>query len=338
MPVCRIMSVALSGVLLAGCGTATSRSVEPVQTPSRPVEPGGTPSVEIPAGWRWESFGGVQVGVPGDWGWGNAVQRTGQWCISTPRERAEPIVGRPAGMTLVGCPAPEPGEPDPGTLLENTGTLVDLAWVLDEGPGTTHQGDSTTVVLGGVAVTVVAPTDLREQIAATVHEVQGPRDVYGCPTTDPVWTDPGRRPDPAVDVGTLSGVSALAVCRYAVADPAARLPGDREPLVSSRRLTGAAARDVVAAIAAAPPGGGPDNPGDCLPDYSYGDDLMVLHVTSEQGESTVHARYSGCDHNGFDDGVTVRRLTREAMQPLLEGPNRLFSFSGREEKRRILQP
>ena len=60
---------------------------------------------------------------------------------------------------------------------------------------------------------------------------------------------------------------------------------------------------------------------------------MVLHVTSEQGESTVHVRYSGCDHNGFDDGVTVRRLTRDAMQPLLAGPNRLFSFSGRDEKR-----
>ena len=64
----------------------------------------------------------------------------------------------------------------------------------------------------------------------------------------------------------------------------------------------------------------------------------MLRVTSPQGESTVHVRYSGCDHNGFDDGVTVRALTREAVQPLLAGPNRLFSFSGRDEKRRILQP
>ena len=26
-------------------------------------------SDQVPAGWRWESYGGVQVGVPGDWGW-----------------------------------------------------------------------------------------------------------------------------------------------------------------------------------------------------------------------------------------------------------------------------
>lgn len=328
MPGHRIVSVAVLGVLLAGCGTA--QVTEPSPRSSEPVD--------LPAGWRWESFGGVQVGVPGDWGWGNAVQRTGQWCITEPQEREEPIVGRPAGMTLVGCPTAEPGEPDPGTVLENTGTLVDLAWVLGEKPGTTSEGDRTTVVLGGVAVRVQAPPDLRERIVATVHAVAGARDAYGCPTTDPVWTDPGRRPDPAVDVASLSGVSAVAVCRYAVADPAARVPGDREPLVSSLRLTGAAAQDVVAAIAAAPPGGGPDNPDDCLPDYSYGDDVMVLHVTSDEGETTVHVRYSGCDHNGFDDGVTLRRLTREAVQPLLAGPNRLFSFSGRDEKQEILQP
>jgi hypothetical protein len=65
---------------------------------------------------------------------------------------------------------------------------------------------------------------------------------------------------------------------------------------------------------------------------------MVLRVESAAGESTVHARYSGCDHNGFDDGVTERRLTREAMQPLLAGPNRLSGFSGREEKQEILIP
>jgi len=339
VPVHRIVSVALLWVLLAGCGT--SRVVEPpradgpAETPSsRHAEPVET----LPAGWRWESFGGVQVGVPGDWGWGVGGQRLSQWCISTPRDRAQPIAGRPGPVTAVGCPAGDEGEPDPGTLLENTGEVVSLEWVLDEEAGTTHEGDRTTVVVGGVAVVVQAPAELRDRIAATVHEVEGGRDAYGCPTTDPVWTDPGRRPDRPVDVTTLSGVSELAACRYAVGDPAARVPGDREPLVSSLRLTGAAARDVVAAIAAAPPGGGPDNPGDCTPDYSYGDDLIVLRVTSAEGESTVQVRYSGCDHNGFDDGVTVRRLTRAAVQPLLAGPNRLSSYSGRDEKRRILQP
>ena len=337
MPVRRIVSVALSCALLAACGTTTTGG--PVEPSTRSVEPVETPSTveTLPTGWRWESFGGVQVGVPADWGWGVGGQRLSQWCISTPRDRAQPIVGRPGPVTAVGCPAGDQGDPDPGTLLENTGQVVSLEWTLDA-PGTTREGDRTTVVVQGVAVAVQAEEELRDRIVATVHEVDGPRDVYGCPVTDPVWTDPGRRPDPSVDITTLSGVAALSVCRYALADPAARVPGDRDPLVSSLRITGAAAQEVVSAIAAAPPGGGPDNPRDCLPDYSYGDDLMVLHVTSDAGESTVHARYSGCDHNGFDDGVTVRRLTREAMQPLLAGPNRLSSFSGRDEKRRILQP
>ncbi len=336
MPVSRIVSVALSCALLAGCGTATTR-VEPAG-PTRSGEPVETtePVETLPAGWRWVSFGGVEVGVPGDWGWGVGGQRLSQWCIATPRDRAQPIVGRPGPVTAVGCPVVHDG-PDPGTLLENSGEVVSLDWTLDE-PTSTHEGDRTTVVLGGVTVVVQAPAELREQIVATVRAVDSQRDAYGCPPSDPVWTDPGRRPDPAVDVTTLTGVRAVSVCRYVVGDPAARVPGDRRPLLSSLRLTGAAAQDVVAAIAAAPPGGGPDNPGDCTPDYSYGDDVMVLRIASDAGESTVHVRYSGCDHNGFDDGVTVRRLTREAMQPLLAGPNRLFSFSGRDEKRRILQP
>lgn len=332
MPVVRIVSGVLSCALLAACGT--TESVEPMPRPvdpsSRVVEP-----VEAPAGWRWESFGGVQVAVPGDWGWGVGGQRLSQWGISTPGDRAEPIVGRPGPVTAVGCPAAEDGT-DPGTLLENTGSVVAFERDTGEEPGTTHEGDRTSVLLAGIVVRVQAPADLRERIVATVHEVDGPRDVYGCPITDPIWTDPDRRPDPAVDVASLTGVDAVSVCRYVVGDPAARMPG--YPLVSSLRLSGDAAQDVVAAIAAAPPGGGPDNPGDCSVDYSYGDDLMVLHVTSDAAESTVHVRYSGCDHNGFDDGVMLRGLTRDAMQPLLAGPNRLFSFSGRDEKREILQP
>src|SRR5947209_6900926 len=64
----------------------------------------------LPAGWRWESYGGVQVGVPVDWGWGNGTQRLSQWCTATKDEIAKPIVGRPGRVTLVGCPgATKPG-------------------------------------------------------------------------------------------------------------------------------------------------------------------------------------------------------------------------------------
>lgn len=334
-----LAGAALLTVVVAGCGTATSPATSPgADTPEptspAPTSPGASAGPQLPAGWRWESFGGVQVAVPGEWGWGSAQQRTHQWCIN---EERDPIVGRPGAVTQVGCPAGEDGL-DPGTLLANTGPLVSLEWALDREPGTYREGDRTTVVRGYVTVEVQAEPALREQIAATVHRVAGPRDVYGCPTSDPVWSDPGRRPGDPVDVTTLREVSAVSVCKYQVAPPDARLPGDLEPLLASTRLTGDAAREVVAAIASAPVGGGPDNPGDCVPEYSYGDDLIVLRVASAAGESTVHVRYSGCDHNGLDDGVTVRGLTREVMQPLLAGPMLLSGYSGRGEKQRILSP
>ncbi|HEX4977330.1 MAG TPA: hypothetical protein VFV40_05640, partial [Nocardioides sp.] len=62
MPVRRIVSVALSGALLAACAPATT-GTGPADTPSRAetIETTGTtePARALPAGWRWESFGGV---------------------------------------------------------------------------------------------------------------------------------------------------------------------------------------------------------------------------------------------------------------------------------------
>ncbi len=56
---------------------------------------------------------------------------------------------------------------------------------------------------------------------------------------------------------------------------------------------------------------------------------------SDQGRVHLYMRCSGCDHNGFDDGVEDRRLTA-AASPLVEGPNLVFSFDGAENKREIL--
>lgn len=81
------------------------------------------------------------------------------------------------------------------------------------------------------------------------------------------------------------------------------------------------ARDAVAAICRARLDAGPDSTSDGLPAYSYGDDIIVLTISSDGGESQIHLRYSGTDHHGFDDGVNVRRLTVEAVAPFLTGPN-----------------
>jgi len=51
----------------------------------------------------------------------------------------------------------------------------------------------------------------------------------------------------------------------------------------------------------------------------------VLRVTSDKGESQVYLRYSSCDHNGFDDGRSVRRLDASSVAPFLTGPNAVSS-------------
>jgi hypothetical protein len=276
----------------------------------------------LPADWRWESYGGVEVGVPATWKWDNGSQRIGQWCASPQTAEADqiPAVGRPGGATLVGCGTDTPkGKPDPETLVKNTGPIV--AFERPEKPknGLVTEGDRTTVGLNGVDVLVQTEPALRKRIVATVHAVAV--DTNGCPTTDPVSRDPARRPIPAVDVAKLESVSAVSACKYVLHHDAY----ESDPrLQGSLRLHGAKAAKAVARIVASPRGGGPNQPKNCMADYSYGDELVVLRITSSTGESQVYLRYSSCDHNGFDDGHSVRRLDAKSIAPFVAGPNAVY--------------
>ena len=101
-------------------------------------------------------------------------------------------------------------------------------------------------------------------------------------------------------------------------------------LVSSLRYDGSDAAAVVAAVAHAEIGGGPNDPESCLPEHSYGDELIVARIWSQSGESELVVRYSGRDHHGFDDGISVRRLTLESLAPFIAGPNAVLgSVNGR---------
>jgi hypothetical protein len=312
----------LSVVAASGCAAAPgSRTAAPSSVPGSIAQRKQHPRA-LPAGWRWESYGGVEVGVPGDWGWDNGNQRIGQWCASPQTAEADqiPAVGRPGGATLVGCGTDTPkGEPDPETLLKNTGPIV--AFDRPEKPkdGVVKEGDRTTVGLNGIEVIVQTEPELRKKIVATVHAVTA--DINGCPTTDPVSRDPASRPSPAVDVTKLRAVSAVAACKYVLDHDAY---GSDPRLQGSLRLEGAKAARAVARIAAAAKGGGPNSPENCTVDSSYGDELIVLRVSSDKGESQVYLRYSSCDHNGFDDGRSVRRLDAKSVAPFIAGPNAVY--------------
>jgi hypothetical protein len=121
-----------------------------------------------------------------------------------------------------------------------------------------------------------------------------------------------------VSVTSLREVASVSVCKFGIDEAPA---GPPERLLSAARLDGPAAAQAVREIAAAPVGGGPDDPASCLAEYAYGDEIIVLRVRSAAGASEMVVRYAGCDHDGFDDGVSVRSLTPAATALLLTGAN-----------------
>jgi hypothetical protein len=283
------------------------------------VDPAGSVSPTLPDGWRWESYRGVEVGVPSDWGWGSGGQRLGQWCIN--QKDPKPIVGRSGSYvsTLVACSQAKAGKPDPQTLIKNTGWVVAFGEATSKIP---RGGDREVVTYGRVTVVVQAPESLRTRIIATIHLVK--IDHQGCPAADSVSLHPAQRPKPPSDVAELRGVTAVSVCRYEFASKDD--PQGRGLLESSLRYVGESAASIINQIAAAPKGGGPNSPETCI--ASYGGEIIVLRVTSSSGKSQIYVRYSSCVHNGFDDGTTVRSLTRAPMQALIKGPNALGSWDG----------
>jgi hypothetical protein len=311
-----------------GAPTGAAGSVRPSGSAGASGSATVPPGPPLPPGWRWESYGGVQVGVPGEFGWGNSSQRLSQWCVGATRSR-KPIVGRPDAATAVGCRGMT-DKPRSETMVKNTGVVVALGADPAHRDGTVIEGDRLTVTLGGVDVIVQAPKGLREQIAGTVH--RAPVDANGCPATHPISTDTGLRPRTPVALRTLTDVSAVAVCRYAL--DRANTPG--HGLLASLRLSGPAGGTAIERIVAAPHGGGPDAPQQCSLDVAWGEEAVVLRVRSAAGDTEVFLRYAGCDHNGFDDGVDERALTAAATDMLLAGPHQQYSGVGGPDKSAVL--
>ena len=289
----------VAATLLAACGGA-----------------GAPPSQEnaLPDGWRWESFLGVEVGVPNNFGWGSTDQALSQWCISEDRQA---LVGRPfRASTLVFC-ATEEGRSPQGSLVDKTGPIVAFEYDRD----VREAGDRTVIRHGKVSVIIQVKEPLRSRIAKTVRLVDDV-DWAGCPKTDPISKRPYGSPKRGVDVSKIRDVRRVSVCRYGVKS---ELPPG---LLASTVLTGSEADEAIAAIAAAPKGSGPNEP-DCTAGSMS--EVVVLRVRSAGGESLINVRYDDCDKVGFDDGVDVRRLTKAGLSRILVGPHFPDSYSGHLE-------
>lgn len=311
---CAVAAVLAAGVPIAVGWMARDAVDAPVADASPRDDTPRDDTVEpAPEGWRWESYGGIQLQVPDGWGWGT----TGAPPCLQGRD-AEPYVGRPGGVRDILCP-----EPVPALSLR-----VPYVWFDDQAKPGTRAYDSgwseRTQVVGGVPVTVFSqdPT-LTERILGTAREVVD-ADASGCPLWHPVVQDPLTQPQPGPGLDGVGTAEALSVCRYAVEESR----DEQDPLLSSSRFVGSAAGDVLAAVVNAPPGGGPDDPGSCSAHYALGNEVLVLDVSGIDGRQEAIVRYAGCEQHGVDDGQLLRALTGPLLHAVLGGPHMPSGFDG----------
>jgi hypothetical protein len=275
--------------------------------------------------WRWESNRGIELQVPADWGYRVIGS---DWCADRPKPVDDPAPGgvsRGQDVFLIGCDSRYPplDQRKPSVTFRH----YDLA---SHWPTGIERFDGGWVEesrkVHGVHVTVFTDDDrVRAHIFESARTVDG-TDSYGCSVHHPAAVGRDYRPDAGSGgLAAVGEVEEISVCRYRRGDTKA----PKRPLVSSGRMTGAAARDVVAATLAAPEGSGPNMPGGCFPEYDYGEEMLVLTVRGSKAVQEVVLRYDGCIGHGTDDGATQRRLTKESAGPLFDGPHRPSGVTGR---------
>jgi DNA-directed RNA polymerase specialized sigma24 family protein len=298
-----VAAVLVAPVAFGLAGGATT----PDAVSQQPV-PLGHPLPVDRTGWRWESWGGIQVQVPGTWGYGDLTQ----WCVT--RGPDGPAVDRPEMEgTDAMCSLTDNGRSTytGGLLLRRTEEALRLSRA-DVAPYAT----SRIHTVGDVTMTLV---DIDPGVGDAIllsAQVIGRRDFNGCePHRDVVEASPrGARsgPGPLAEVGRIGSVS---VCRYG-------LTGWPDPtLISSRRLTGRPAGDLLAAVRSAP--ALPRTPAPAATGCTPPEEIGVLEFWPRPGSElpvSVVVRYDGCRGHGIDDGRTLRALTAEVLDPILVAP------------------
>lgn len=305
-------SIAAIVVLVVAIPVAVVAAVDrstPAVNPTPAVKPPAI--IEIDPTWRWESYQGAQVQVPPNWEYGVAGS---SWCAG--RSESEPVrvrpgaVGRPGPQLTILCATEFPPVHERENWLTFSSAkkvgerTVDNGWV------------EQTREVNGVFITVFSnDATLRTKILDSAQPIAD-NDQYGCPSDHAVAHDPhGYRP-----TGGLrpeDEATSISVCRYSLEAST--------PLLSSGRVEGTAAREVLNAIRSAPEGSGPNETGAAADDI--GTEIVLLRVITADGPREVVLRYSGNAGNGFDDGTTRRQLTAAAIQPLLTGANCPTQFS-----------
>ncbi|HEY3002221.1 MAG TPA: hypothetical protein VGJ44_07700, partial [Kribbellaceae bacterium] len=243
------------------------------------------------------------------------------WCVGGQRTGE---IGRPGPVPAIACTGRIP--------LDKLGEHVWLTTVAGgvQKPRTDQLGDGWVrdrAMVGNVEIEV----QTHRQPAVRRHILDSARlidtvDANGCPVTH-LAGEPGVV-RPQQGLGWDEPVTGLAACRYAIRLDRSVVPG----LVASARFDEARAAAILDAIRRAPEGAGPDAPGTVTADLTYGEEVTVLRFGTAGGVREVWVRYGGSELNGFDNGSSRRRLTREALA-FMTGP--LAQFTGNAPTARL---
>jgi hypothetical protein len=318
-----------TGAVVLACA-AVATAVTGVHSLTDDVSPAPAPSVaQPPPGWHWESYSNVQVQVPEDWDYGVTGSPP---CLVEKVQR--PYVGRPGAVRRIGCSNALPPLAYRASYLwfdtksRNPAMTARAAEIgIVDGtrkPGVQpadHGWVEETRLVDGLQITVLSDDDsLRRRILDSARVIDG-SDANGCTPDHPLAHQPHGRPASTGGLESLGSVKSVAVCRYAIGTGAA---DRRAPLIASSAVTGYAAAALVGAVTSAPEGSGPNDTG-CID--TYGSDILVLKVRGSNRDQEVLIRYSGCNFNGTDDGVKLRQLTANLLQPILTGIHRPSTYT-----------
>ncbi len=120
------------------------------------------------AGWHWETYGGVRVGVPHSWTDTDTSteELADQWCTyETGADPPHPVVARPGIETAAMC-----ADAAQSTRIATAGTFLGFLDAKGVPDGRRVQGDRTTVTINGVRVLVQAVPTLRAEIVRTIAD------------------------------------------------------------------------------------------------------------------------------------------------------------------------
>ncbi len=298
----------------------------PTHTGNNSKGPGSGP--QVPANWRVESYRGVQLRVPPDWGWGGAPRRDhdgngeifcGPGAHAYPgadgetrfdEESAKPYVGR-ADYTLSDL------------CMLDWSDAPSQPWVWFGAPievGTVDLSNGfvqRTVELAGVRVTV--GDDDADELALILASVEAVGvDANGCDTaTRPIAQIPGAGVvrDPAASKTDFGDVESVSVCAYRREDT-----GPDVFLGYSTTISASAGRELVDTLEQ-----GPVFVYRCaIPDGTILD-LVLLRFHSDTGDIDVPVQL-GCPGYGTEQGFV--KITEENARPWIVDAIGLYVSDG----------